>query len=252
MLARLVLLVLLAAPCLAESVHVTDDRQLGAGVFYAPGLEGHLSGVSTGRGNFDQEPVETYSLMATLPFEHTDVDLVVAHLTSTTIARGAFTFDGVFFPGGANVDLELNWIELVGRLRAIDRPHLRLSLLGGARVLDAEIDARTTTRSARYEDVHVLPEAGALLEARVYPRSTLYGLVKYMDVTAKTEGNYTLQLEGGLSYLLPAPTDDYFGWRVTGGVRYLNLQVTDRVGRPDQVRYDVLATGPFVEATRVF
>jgi hypothetical protein len=190
--------------------------------------------------------------MATLPFEHTDIDLVASHLTSTTIARGAFTFDGTFFPGGANVDLEINWIELIWRLRALERPHLRLSFLAGGRFLDVEIDARTTARRADYNDTHILPEIGALLEARVYPRATLYGLVKWMDVTASEEGNYTLQIEGGLSYLLPAPTDEYVGWRLTGGARYLNLQVTDRVGKPDQVRFDVQATGPFIEITRVF
>jgi hypothetical protein len=80
----------------------------------------------------------------------------------------------------------------------------------------------------------------------------VYGLVKYFDLTDTEEGSYTLQLEGGLSYLVPAPTDDYIGWRVTGGFRFLNLQVTDRIGKPDQVQFDVETAGPFVEATRVF
>lgn len=240
-----------ASAALAESVHVTDDRQLGIGYHAAP-IEGRLSGFTVGEGEFDEERVDTLSAMATIPFKHTDLDLVASHLESTTIARGPFSFDGVFFANGANVDLEMNWVELILRLRALDKAHIRFSFMVGGRLLDARVDARTTTRRVDYQDLFVLPEVGALLEARVYPKATLYGLAKYFNRTSKEDGALTFQLEGGLSYLLPAPNDTYVGWRVTGGVRYLQLEVTDRKGQPDQIRIETLATGPFIEVTKVF
>lgn len=247
----LVLVLAVAPACRGQSSHLADDHQLGLGAMIG-GLEGNLSGFTTGVGAFDDERVNQYALQVSVPLGHTHLDMEVRHARASTISRGAFSFDSVFFAEGANVDLELTWGELVWRLHLLDRPAMRIGLLAGARVVNASIRARTTTRLADYDALHLLPEVGASLEARIYPRARLYGLVKWMDVTAVDEGNRTLQVEGGLTYLVPAPTDNFIGIRVTGGFRYLNLQVTDRVGETNQVQFDVATTGPFLEAARVF
>lgn len=235
----------------AESVHLADDHELGVGVMIG-GTKGNLSGFTTGVGALDDERINQYALQASIPLGHTHLDFDLRRLETTTIARGAFSFDGVFFQNGANVDLALTSAEIIWRLHLLDRPAMRIALLGGGRVVHAAVDARTTTRGTDYSDVHVLPEIGATLEARIYPRAHLYGLVKWGDITSNDEGTHTLQLEGGLTYLVPAPCDDYIGFRVTGGFRYLNLQVTDLVGKTNQTQWDIATTGPFIEAARAF
>ena len=247
----LVIAVLAGSAGRAESVHLADDHEIGAGAMIGA-LTGNLSGFTTGLGTFDDTRLNQLALQASIPLGCTHLDFDLRRLQSTTIARGAFSFDDVFFANGANVDLALTWLEVVWRFHLLDRPAMRIQLLGGGRVLRASVDAKTTTREASYSDLHVLPEIGASLEARIYPRAHIYGLIKYGDITSKTDGNHTLQIEGGLTYMVPAPCDDYIGFRVTGGFRYIDVQVTDRVGQVDQVQYDVSSTGPFLEAARAF
>lgn len=234
-----------------ESVHLADDHELGLGAMVG-GLEGNISGFTTGLGTLDDETMNQFALQASLPLGHTHLDFDLRRLESTTIARGAFSFDNVFFANGANVDLALTWLEIVWRLHLLDRPAMRIALLGGGRILHGAFDVRTTTRGTDYSDTHVLPEIGALLQARLYPRAHIYGLIKWGDITSNDEGTHTLQVEGGLTLLIPAPCDDYIGWRLTGGYRYLNLQVTDLVGQTNQVQYDIATHGPFLEAARAF
>lgn len=245
----LLLCVLSAAS--AESIHLATDHEVGGGAMIG-GLEGNISGFTTGLGTLDDERVDQFALQASVPLGHTHLDFDLRRLESTTIARGAFSFDNVFFADGANVDLELTWLEVLWRLHLLDKPAMRIALLGGARVLHGRFDVRTTTRGTDTSNTHVLPEIGATLEARIYPRAHIYGLIKWGDITSADEGTHTLQVEGGLTLMLPAPTDDYVGFRVTGGFRYLNLQVTDLVGKTNQVQYDIETTGPFLEAARAF
>lgn len=245
------LLFLSATAAWPESVHLSDDHEIGGGAMIG-GLEGNISGFTTGLGSLDDERVNQFALQASVPLGHTHLDFDLRRLESTTIARGAFSFDNVFFANGANVDLALTWLEVIWRLHLLDKPAMRIALLGGGRVLHGAFDVRTTTRGTDYSDTHVLPEIGATLEARIYPRAHIYGLIKWGDITSADEGTHTLQVEGGLTYLIPALTDEYVGFRVTGGFRYLNLQVTDLVGKTNQVQYDIETTGPFFEAARAF
>ena len=241
----------LASRCRASSMHLADDHEIGLGAMIG-GLTGNLSGFTPGVGTFDDTRTNQYALILSVPIASTNLDVDVRHLQNTTISRGNFSFDGGLFPTGANVDLQLTMVELIWRLHLLERRAMRLCLLGGGRVIGARIKASTTTHSVLYDEGHVLPEVGATLEARLYPRARLYGLIKWFDLTSQQDGSHTLEIESGLTYCVPAPNDSYIGWRLTGGFRYLNLQFTNRVGQPDQVQYDVSTTGPFIEATRIF
>jgi len=240
-----------ASRCAAESINLADDHELGLGGMIG-GLTGNLSGFTAGVGTFDNDRVNQYALQLSVPIGGTNLDLDLRHLQSTTISHGSFSFDGGFFPGGANVDLDLTWAEILWRFHVLERRAMRLCLLAGGRVLSTHITASTTTHTAAYYAGHFLPEGGALLEAQLYPRARLYGLVKYFDLSSNQDGQHTLEVEGGLTYCVPAPNDSYIGWRLTGGVRYLDIQFTDKIGQPDQVQFDIATTGPFIEAARIF
>jgi hypothetical protein len=250
-LALAVIAAIAATPASAGSVHLADDRQAGAGLF-ANRLTGNVSGDVSGAGRLDARGNVIASVAATVPIGQGDLDLTVARLDTDGIARGAFSFAGTFFAGGANVDLGLTWIEVVGRVRVLEKPSVRLSVMAGGRVLATRIRASTTTISSTLDDTFVLPQVGAALEARVHPRSILYGLVKYGDSTSDGEGNYTLEVEGGLSHELPANDPDAIGWRLTAGARYLNLEALHRADRADRAAFDLVTVGPFLELTRVF
>jgi hypothetical protein len=182
----------------------------------------------------------------------TSLDLFAGRLSVNSSTDNEFSYRGIYFPYGAAVNLDLSYLELLWRLYLLDRPNMKLAMLVGPRFLSAKMEASSYESSVAGDDFLVLPEVGVLIEARLHKRSILFGLVKYMDLTSRDSGSYTLQVEGGLSYLMPAPNEEYQGWRLTGGVRYLNLQAVRQQGHTDQIAFDIQASGPYLEISRVF
>jgi len=235
----------------AQSVHLIDDFQIGAGVF-SNLLKGAIWGYSPGIGRLDSLNTVAPILFASVPLGGSNLDLYAAHHSGRTGTSESFSYRGFAFPTGADVKIEFSYLEALWRMHLLDRPHLKLAMIVGPRFVRANVQASSTLSTVTGDDFLVLPEVGAMLEARPFPRSILFGLVKYMDLTSNGSGSHTLQLEGGLSYLIPAPTDTYVGWRLTGGFRYLNLQAVRQRWETNQFGFDLEASGPYLEVSRVF
>jgi hypothetical protein len=235
----------------AQAVHLVDELQIGTG-YWLNVQTGSLWGETVGFGELDTQRADTTILFATIPLNSTSIDLYAARMSSSTLVSGAYSYAGTYYPNGAAAELALTYFEPVWRFYLFDRPHLRVGLLPGLRVLRVSVASTTTAQQVRSSETLVLPEIGALLEAKVFPRSIVFGLVKWIDTTEKDRGDHLLQLEGGLSYLMPAPSTDYVGWRLTGGVRYQNLQASRRIGQPDRIAFDLEAVGPYLEVSRLF
>jgi len=242
---------LMATPALAETVHLIDERQVGVG-WWANTTRGSLAGNTVGVGRSERVALYEPSVFATVPLSIGEFDLALARSSLETLFEGSFSYDGTHFPVGASGTLDLTFLEAVWRFYPLDRQHLRLVLLPGVKFLQTDVSVGTNRRQIKASELNVLPEIGAMVAVKPYPRSILFGLVKWFDWTDDGTSLHQLQLEGGLSYLIPAPSDDYVGWRITGGARYRDLSARKRIGKTDQVSFGLESVGPFLEVSRVF
>lgn len=233
------------------AVHLGDASHVGVGLQLVR-TQGTIFGSTVGAGTLDSTDTVFPTLEASAGLGSVSLDLQLAHIQIDSLARGAFSFDRVFFPLGGDVTASLTWLDIVGRYRLLDRQSLRLSLLGGARLLRSEIEVNTSTIGAKSGDFQALPVAGAVMEARVYPRSVLFGQVRYFDVTSEEESSYTVSGEAGLSYLLGTEDDEAAGWRLTGGYRFMELEAQERITQSNRVALTLEMQGPYLHLSWVY